>query len=174
MIQSIYYPRERVQRVSCKKILRPTISHSWITVWMWSRHVPQLSRPVAFSTGVVAVAGSAIITTTILDTTTTTSQTPAARPYNSLLRLPPASAEQTSYSPKSAPTTCCDARDTTLRPPINTTPGSALTPSALSIVLESRLRAIFYEGSLDLIFNKHRSRAGKNNQERLLDMLIGQ
>lgn len=40
------------------------------------------------------------------------------------------------YPPKSAPTTCCDARDTILRPPppINTTPGSALTPTVLPIV----------------------------------------
>jgi len=118
--------------------------------------------PVAFSTGVVAVAGSAIIQTTNLDTTTTESHN--TLPYNSLLRLHPAFAERLLYLRKSAPSTCCDARDTTLRPqpPINTTLGSALTPTALPVLLESRLHAIIYERPLDHIFDNLCLRAEKN------------
>ena len=167
----VYYPHARVQRVSC--LQDPWAHHQ--PLWMWSRHVPQLSRPVAFSTGVVAVAGSAIIAPTILDNTTTT--TPATPPYNILLHLHPGPAEQILHSQKSAPTTCCDARDTTtLRPPphINTTPGSALTPTALPIVPESRLHATANDGSLDLIFDEPRFRAGKDDRKLTLDMLNGQ
>ena len=98
-----------------------------------SRHVPQ-PFPSHSLHCVVAVAGSAIITTTILNTTTT--KTPSTLPYNSLARLHPAAAEQSSSSRQSLLTTHCDARDTTLRPlpPNNTTPGNASTPTALPII----------------------------------------
>ena len=169
----MHYPQKRVQRVCCLQE-DPWAHHQ--PLWTWSRHVPQLSLslPVAFSTGVVAVARSAIIAPSILDNTF--ARTPTALPYNSLLHLHPASAEHTLHSPKSAPTTCCDARDTTLRPPplINTTPGSALTPTALPIVPESRLHATANEGFLDLIFDEHRFRAGKDDRKLTLDMLNGQ
>jgi len=176
---ALQYPHRRVQRVFC--LQDPWAHHQPKPLCVWSRHVPQLSRPVAFSTGVVAVAGSAIIAPTILDnttttTTTTTTRTPTALTYNSLLHFHPACVEQKSHSRKSAPTTCCDARDTTLRPPppINTTPGSALTPTALPIVPESRLHATACEGSLGLIFDDHRFRAGKDHRKLPLDMLNGQ
>ncbi|GAB7333317.1 hypothetical protein MBLNU13_g04947t1 [Cladosporium sp. NU13] len=142
--------------------------------WVWSRHVPQLSRPVAFSTGVVAVTGSAIITPTILDNTTT--HTPTTSPYDPALRVRPASEEQPLYLRRTAPTAPCDARNTILRPlpPINTTPGSALTPTALPIVPESRPHATAYEASLPTFFDDQRFRAGKDHRELPLDMLNGQ
>jgi hypothetical protein len=122
--------------------LGPTISHS-----MWSRHVPQLfpsHSPLVSS--LLPDLQSSLVTN--LDTTTTKS--PNTLPYNSLLRLHPAFAVRPLYSRKSAPSTCCDARDTTLRPqpPINTTLGSALTPTALPVLLESRLHATIYEQPL--------------------------
>ena len=168
----MHYPHPRVQRVSS---LARSLGPPSATLDVEPARSTTLSLPVAFSTGVVAVAGSAIIAPTILDNTTTT-RTPTALTYNSLLHSHPACVEQTSHSRKSAPTTCCDARDTTLRPPppINTTPGSALTPTALPIVPESHLHATACEGFLDLIFDDHRFRAGKDDRKLPLDMLNGQ
>ena len=169
MISTMHYPQKRVARVS-RKILGPTISHYCV----WSRHVPQLSLPVAFSTGVVAVPGSAIITPTILDNTTTKGS--GSSPYNPTLRRCPATKQQPLYLRKSASSTPCDARNTLLRsvPHINTTPGSPPTPTALPIVLDSRLRATACKGSLDLIFDDHHFCAGKGHRKPPLDMLNGQ
>lgn len=81
--------------------------------------------------------------------------------------------QQPLYLRKSPPRNFCDARNTLLRlvPHINTTPGSPLTPTALPIVLESRLHATACEGSLDLIFDDHHFCAGKGHRKPPLDML---
>ena len=132
------------------------------------------SFPVAFSRlhCVVVVAGSAIIASTILDNTT------AKHPphchtihfYASVISLE--SNNRTRENPYSA------RAATRATPPcalsLPSTRGSALTPTALPILLKSRLYATLYEAFLDLIFNNPRARAGKSPQELSLDMLSGQ
>jgi hypothetical protein len=170
MIQSkrIQLPSEACSEgLSLARSLGSTISHS-----TWSRHDPH-PFPSHSLHCVVVVAGSAIIASTILDTPPPPKHPPHCHTIHFYASVIPLESNnrtrETLYSARAA---------TRATPPcalsLPSTHGSALTPTALPILLKSRLYATLYEASLDLIFNDPHARAGKRHQELPLDMLSGQ